>query len=213
MRLYTYWRSTATYRVRIALALKGIDYEPVFVHLLRDGGEQKGAAYRAVNPQMRLPSLELGDGTILHQSSAILEYLEECHPEPPLLPGDAVARAKARAVAAIVGCDVHPLHNAGPLGYLRSRWSRSEAEVSAWIATWMDQGLDAIESLIGDEGFCFGAQPCLADVFLVPQVYAARRFSVSLADHPRIRRVEAAAAGHPAFIRAHPAAQPDAEPT
>lgn len=208
MKLYGYWRSTSSYRLRIALALKGIAAEQAFVHLVR--GEQKTEAYRALNPQGRVPTLVLDDGTVLTQSPAIIEYLEEIFPNPPLLPTDPVARAKVRAVAAIIGCDVHPLHNVGPLNYLRGPLGRSEEEVSGWIATWIGQGFAAIETMIGGDGYCFGPTPGLADAYLLPQLYAARRFGVPLEAYPRILRVEKLAEEHPAFQAAHPAKQGDA---
>ena len=211
MRLFTYWRSSAAYRVRIALALKGIAVEQVPVHLVRNGGEQHAPAFRALNPQQRVPALELDDGTVLIQSPAILEYLEETHPAPPLLPADAVARAKVRSVAAIIGCDIHPHNNASQLTYLRQTLGQDAAAVSAWIARWITDGFRAVEALFGDEGYCFGPAPGLADVFLIPQLYSARRFNVPLETFPRILRVEALAATHPAFAAAHPASQPDPE--
>lgn len=208
MKLYGYWRSTSSYRLRIALALKGVAAEQAFVHLVR--GEQKAEAYRALNPQGRVPTLVLDDGTVLTQSPAIIEYLEEVFPNPPLLPADPLARAKVRAVAAIIGCDVHPLHNVGPLNYLRGPLGRSEEEVSGWIATWIGQGFAAVETMIGEDGYCFGPAPGLADAYLVPQIYAARRFGVPLEVYPRILRVEKLAEEHPAFQAAHPAKQGDA---
>lgn len=211
MKLYTYWRSTASYRVRIALALKGIEAEQAFVHLVRNGGDQHAPGYRAINPQGRLPTLELADGSILIQSPAILEYLEEVYPSPALLPIDPVARAKVRAVASIISCDIHPLHNVGPLNHLRKAFGRSEQEVANWIATWIGQGLSAVETLIGDERFCFGPEPSLADVYVIPQLYAARRLGVPLDAYPRLLRVEQRAAEHEAIRRAQPSAQPDAE--
>lgn len=211
MKLYTYWRSTSSYRVRIALALKNLEVEQAAIHLVRNGGEQHGEAYRALNPQERVPTLVLDDGSALTQSPAILEYLEETYPAPPLLPADPTQRAKVRAVAAIIGCDIQPLHNLGPLTYLRRTLGQGEPEVSAWIATWAGSGLKAVEALIGDGPYCFGDAPGLADVYLVPQLYAARRFGVPLDAYPRIRRVEAEAEGHPAFVKAHPANQPDSE--
>ena len=210
MRLYGYWRSTSSYRLRIALALKGLSPEQVPVHLVRDGGEQHGPAYRRINPQGRVPSLMLDDGRVLIQSPAIIEYLEETHPEPPLLPADPVARARVRAVAAIIGCDIHPLHNVGPLNHLRRDLARSEGEVAAWIGRWIADGFAAVEALISDGDYCFGAAPGLADVYLVPQVYAATRFGVPLAPFPRIARIAARAETHPAFAAAHPSRQPDA---
>lgn len=211
MKLYTYWRSTSSYRVRIALALKGLEAEQAFVHLVRNGGEQHGAAYRAINPQGRVPSLALDDGTVLTQSPAILEYLEEAYPAPPLLPADPTGRAKVRAVAGIIACDIHPLHNVGPLNYLRRTLGQDEPAVHGWIATWITQGLTAVEALIGDGPYCFGDTPGLADIHLIPQLYAARRFGVALEAYPRILRVEAHAIEHPAFVKAHPANQPDSE--
>jgi len=211
MKLHTYWRSTSSYRVRIALALKKIETEQAFVHLVRNGGEQNAPGYRALNPQGRVPALGLEDGSILIQSPAILEYLEEVYPTPPLLPVDPVARARVRAVASIIGCDIHPLHNVGPLTHLRRVFGRSEQEVSDWISTWIGQGLAAVEALIADQGFCFGSDPSMADVYLLPQLYAARRFNVPLDAYPRILRVETLAGEHPAFRSAHPSAQPDAE--
>lgn len=211
MRLYGYWRSTSSYRLRIALALKGLAPETVPVHLVRDGGEQLRPAYRAVNPQGRVPALALDDGTVLIQSPAIIEYLEEVVPDPPLLPREPVARARVRAAAAIIGCDVHPLHNSGPLGVLRRELACSEEEVTAWISRWIGDGFAALEALIGDADYCFGDRPGLADVYLVPQAYAARRFGVAVEPYPRIARAVALAERHPAFEAAHPSRQPDAE--
>lgn len=212
MKLYDYWRSSSSYRLRIALALKGITPdERIFVHLVRNGGEQNGGAFRAVNPQGRVPSVVLDSGDTLIQSPAIIEYLEETHPEPPLLPRDPVARAKVRAVAAIIGCDIHPLHNAALLTYLRKTLGQDDAAVSAWIARWIGDGFAAVEALIGVSGFCFGEAPTLADAYLIPQLYAARRFKVPLDSYPCIRRVDALAGAHPAFQEAHPDRQPDAE--
>lgn len=211
MKLYGYWRSTSSYRVRIALNLKGIKVDHIPVHLVRDGGEQNQERYRAINPQGRVPALDIGEGQVLIQSPAIIEYLEEAHPAPPLLPRDLAQRARVRAVAAVIGCDIHPLHNSGPLAFLRKTFGHSEPEVAEWIGTWIGNGLAAIEHLIGDDGYCFGDGPTLADVYLVPQLYAARRFAVPLDQFPKIRRAESIALDHPAFRAAHPAAQPDAE--
>ncbi|WP_426122924.1 maleylacetoacetate isomerase [Pseudomonas sp. PSPC2-3] len=209
MELYTYYRSTASYRVRIALALKGLDFTAVPVNLVAPaGGAHRQPEYLAINPQGRVPALRTDDGELLIQSSAIIEYLEECYPQVPLLSQDLAARAHARAVASIVACDIHPLHNSSTQNLLR-QWGRDETQVLAWIGHWISQGLDAVEQLIGDHGFCFGEQPGLADAFLIPQLYAAERFKVALAGYPRIGRVAALAAQHPAFIQAHPANQPD----
>lgn len=212
MKLYGYWRSTSSYRVRIALNLKGLRAEPVFVHLVRHGGKQHDPDYRRLNPQGRVPTLVLEDGSVITQSPAIIEYIEEIHPLPPLLPSDPVRRAHVRAVAAIIACDIHPLHNVGPLTHLRKTLQHEEPEVSGWIAEWIGQGLAAVEALIEDgDGYCFGPGPGLADVYLIPQLYAARRFNVPLGAYPRILRVEALAADNDAFREAHPSVQPDAE--
>jgi maleylacetoacetate isomerase len=211
MKLYTYWRSTSSYRLRIALALKGIEPQAEFVHLIRNGGEQNSARYRGINPQGRVPTLVLDDGTILIQSPAIIEYLDEVYPTPPLLPADPIERAKVRAVAAIVGCDIHPLNNVSPLNHLRQSIGATKQQVGDWIATWIAQGFRPIETLIGTSGFCFGPVPGLADIYLLPQIYSARRFGVLLDAYPSILRVEALASQHAAFRKAHPSSQPDAE--
>lgn len=209
MDLYTYYRSTSSYRVRIALALKGLDYQALPVNLIAPpGGEHRQAGYLAINPQGRVPALRTDDGALLIQSPAIIEYLEECYPQVPLLPEDPVARAQVRGVAAVIGCDVHPLHNVSVLNRLRQS-GYEETQVVEWISYWISQGLTTVEQLIGDSGFCFGEWPCVADVYLIPQLYAAERFNVSLDAYPRICRVAALAAQHPAFINAHPANQPD----
>lgn len=207
MDLYGYYRSTSSYRVRIALALKGLEYQAVPVNLLK--GEQREPAFTQLNPQGRVPALKVDSGELLVQSPAIIEYLEEVYPLPALLPGSAVQRAQARGVAALIGCDVHPLHNVSVLNQLR-QLGHDEAAVNRWIGHWIGQGLAAVEQLIGDSGFCFGAEPGLADVYLIPQVYAAERFNTDLTAYPRIRRVVALAAAHPAFAQAHPAKQVDA---
>ncbi|MGE8416196.1 MAG: maleylacetoacetate isomerase [Pseudomonas sp.] len=209
MELYTYYRSTASYRVRIALGLKGLDYQAIPVNLLvPKGGANRLPEYLEINPQGRVPALRTDEGDLLIQSLAIIEYLEERYPQVPLLPEDLVGRAQARAVAAIIGCDVHPLHNSSTQNLLRE-WGHEEAQLLVWIDHWISQGLAALEQLIGDRGFCFGDEPGLADVFLIPQLYAAERFKVSLEAYPRILRVAALAAAHPAFQAAHPANQPD----
>ena len=209
MQLFTYYRSTSSYRVRIALALKGLDYQAVPVNLIAaSGGEHKQAAYLAINPQGRVPALRTEEGGVLTQSAAIIEYLEERYPQVALLSTDLATRAHERAVAALVACDIHPLHNASVLNQLR-QMGQTEEQVVQWIGHWITQGLAAIEQLIGDNGYCFGPEPGLADVYLIPQLYAAERFKVSLVPYPRIARVAALADNHPAFIAAHPARQPD----
>ncbi len=207
MDLYTYYRSTSSYRVRIALALKGLDARHIPVNLIQDGGQQHSPEYKALNPQGRVPSLRTDDGQVLTQSPAIIEYLEERYPRPALLPQGLEARARQRAVAAIIGCDIHPLHNVSVLNRLRGL-TIEEAEVMNWIRHWIAEGFNAVEALIGEEGFCFG-EPGLADVYLLPQVYAARRFELDLSHYPKIARVERLALEHPAFIQAHPDQQAD----
>lgn len=208
MDLYTYYRSTSSYRVRIALALKGLEVHMLPVNLIKDGGEHRQPTYRAINPQGRVPALRTDEGAVLIQSPAILEYLDEHYPEPALLPGDALQRARQRQVTALIGCDIHPLHNVSVLNRLR-QMGADETTVNDWIAHWIGEGLAAVEALIGDTGYCFGDAPGMADVYLLPQVYAARRFNVDLSGYPRILRVERLALEHPAFRAAHPDAQAD----
>ena len=209
MELFTYYRSTSSYRVRIALALKGLDYQTVAVNLIAaNGGEHRQPPYLAINPQGRVPALRTDNGDVLTQSPAIIEYLEEQYPQVPLLSSDLITRAHERAVASLIGCDIHPLHNVSVLNQLRGL-GQDEPQVVQWISHWITQGLAAIEPLIGDSGYCFGPQPGLADVYLMPQLYAAERFNVVLTAYPRILRVARLAQDHPAFIKAHPARQPD----
>lgn len=209
MELYTYWRSTSSYRLRIVLNLKELTYKHVPVHLIKDGGEQNSSSYRALNPQGRVPILTLDDGTILIQSPAIIEYLEETYPNPALLPDDKHVRAKIRAVAAIVGCDIHPLHNVSALNYIRNIFGQNDDAVATWIRKWIHDGFDAIEPLLGEGDFSFGDSPSLADVYIIPQIYAARRFSAVLDKYPNILKIEKSASTHPAFIKAHPDCQQD----
>lgn len=207
MKLYTYFRSSAAYRVRIALNLKGVSFDSIPINLLK--GEQREEAYRKVNPQRRVPSLDIG-GDVLIQSPAILEYLDEAYPEPPLLPVGAVNRARVRAVASIIACDIHPLNNSGTLAYLKNTLGHDQAALDAWYAHWVRQGFDAIEALLDPGPFAFGSRITLADVYLVPQVANARRFNIPLDAYPKIVAVDAACAGHRAFLDAAPARQPDA---
>jgi maleylacetoacetate isomerase len=209
MELYTYYRSTSSYRVRIALALKGLDFQALPINLIASqGGEHRQTPYLGINPQGRVPALRTDDGELLIQSPAIIEYMEERYPLVPLLSRDLVARARERGVAAVIGCDVHPLHNVSVLNKLR-QLGHDEPQVVEWIGHWISLGLSTVEQLIGLEGYCFGAEPGLADCYLIPQLYAAERFNIALDAYPRIRRVAALAATHPAFIKAHPANQPD----
>jgi len=209
--LYNYFRSSAAFRVRIALNLKGLDYDSTAIHLTKDGGKQFEPAYRAVNPQMRVPTLKLDDGTTLIQSFAIMEYLDEVHPQPPFLPKDPVARAHGRAVAQIVACDIHPVNNTSPLTYLRKQLKQDDAAVNAWYQHWVHAGFDAIEALIPGGTYAFGNQVTLADICLVPQVYNARRFKVDVSKYPKIAAAEAACMKLAAFEQAKPENQPDAE--
>ena len=210
MQLYSFFRSSAAYRARIALNVKGVAYETVPVHLTRDGGRQHSAEFHAVNPQERVPALAM-PGEVLLQSLAIIEYLDETHPDPPLLPKDAVERAKVRAVAQIIACDIHPLNNTSSLNYLREVLKADKAAVEAWYAHWVVAGFDAIEALIKPGPYAFGRQVTVADICLVPQVYNARRFKVPLDRFPGIVAVDTALSELPAFAAARPENQPDAE--
>ena len=207
--LYTYFRSSAAYRVRIAANLKGIRYRPQFVHLLK--GEQRLPAYRTLNPQGLVPVLVV-DETALTQSLAIIEYLEEAYPEPPLLPKALKDRAYVRALAAIIACDIHPLNNLRVICYLKETLNQDEKARLAWIQHWIQEGLAAFEEhLYRTQGrFCFGDGPTLADVCLVPQVYNARRFGCDLNNFPRIQAIDQHCLALPAFQQAAPENQPDA---
>ena len=214
MKLYTYFRSTAAFRVRIALNLKGISYQPVPIHLVRDGGEQKKPSYRAINPQGRVPSLEIdgpGGPTVLTQSLAIIDYLDETVPAPPLLPKDPLTRARIRAVAQIVACDIHPVNNSGTIAYLKSAVGAPQDVVDRWYAHFLRDGLAAVEQLIEPGPYAFGAAVSLADLCVVPQVFNAWRFKVPVDDFPKILAVTEACLKLKAFADARPEAQPDAE--
>jgi maleylpyruvate isomerase len=213
LRLYNYWRSSASHRVRIALELKGLKYEYVPVHLGQDGGAQFSPAYRALNPQARVPALETGDG-VLTQSMAILEWLEETHPEPPLLPPSARERARVRAMALLLVADVQPLQNLSVTRYLQGTLHLDDAALKAWLREWIGRGLTALEDTLGREprsgDYCLGARPTLADACLVPQCASARRFGVDPSAYPRISRIDVACSAMAAFQRAAPLQQPDA---
>jgi maleylacetoacetate isomerase len=211
VKLYSYFRSSAAYRVRIALNLKNLSYDMAPIHLVRDGGGHRSREYRKVNPQMRLPALVLSGGEVLIQSLAIIEYLDEVYSDPPLLPADDMARARARAVAQIVACDIHPLNNSSTLAYLRGPLGHDQAALEAWYTHWVIAGFDAVEDLIRPGPYAFGAHVSIADICLVPQVYNAKRFKVPLDRYPRIASVEAACLRLPAFDKARPENQPDAE--
>jgi len=209
IKLYTYFRSTAAYRVRIALNLKNIEHEAVSVNLLT--GEEAKPEYAAINPQKLVPALEI-DGRILYQSMAILEYLEENHPEPPLLPADSTARAEVRALANAIACDIHPLNNLRVLEYLKQELGVSGAQRDTWYAHWIHEGFRAAEMAAERYGgpFVFGESVTLADACLIPQMYNARRFEVSLVAYPKLRAVEAHCNSLPEFSAAAPESQPDA---
>ncbi|MCZ7659092.1 MAG: maleylacetoacetate isomerase [Xanthobacteraceae bacterium] len=211
MKLYSYFRSSAAYRVRIALELKQLSCEMQSIHLTRDGGRQWSAQYRAVNPQARVPALALSTGEVLTQSLAIIEYLDEVYPDPPLLPAEAVQRAQVRAAAQLVACDIHPLNNTSVLNYLKGTLGHDQATVDAWYRNWILLGFDALEAMIRPGPYAFGAHVTMADLCLVPQVFNARRFKVPLDDYPKITAVEAACLALPAFDKARPENQPDAE--
>jgi maleylacetoacetate isomerase len=211
LKLYSYFRSSAAYRVRIALNLKGVAFETIPVHLTRDGGAQHAPEYRAVNPQQRVPALVLPSGEVLLQSLAIIDYLDEVYPDPPLLPTDAIERARVRAVAQIIACDIHPLDNLAPLNYLRSELNAAQEAVRAWYHYWITTGFAAVEELIRPGPYAFGAHVTLADTCLVAQVANARRFRVPLEKFPKILGADQAARKHSAFDAARPELQPDAE--
>ena len=214
MKLYSYFRSSAAYRVRIALNLKSLPYDYAPVHLLRDGGEQLKPAYRSLNPDAILPTLVDGDN-VLQQSLAIIEYLEETHPEPPLLPKSPADRAYVRSVALQIACEIHPLNNLRVLKYLKHTVGADDATRDEWYRHWIESGFATLEQhLAGDSRtgkLCFGDTPTLADACLVPQVFNAQRFKIDVEQFPTIQRIYDHAAQLDAFARAAPGVQPDAE--
>lgn len=211
MKLYSYFRSSAAYRVRIALNLKGLPYEMASIHLTKDGGRQRSPEFKAVNPQMRVPALKLSSGEVLTQSLAIIEYLDEINPERPLLPADALARAKVRAIAQLIACDIHPLNNLVALQYLKRTLKHEQPEIDAWYHHWVIEGFTALEAMMTPSPYACGTHVTLADICLVPQVYNARRLKVPLDNFPKIVGVETACLKLPAFDKARPENQPDAE--
>jgi maleylacetoacetate isomerase len=213
MKLYDYFRSSAAYRVRIALNLKNLAPERAFVHLRR--GAQRGDDYLAVNPLGLVPSLVTDAGDVLTQSLAIIEWLDETHPQPPLLPPDAAGRARVRALALAIACDIHPINNLRVLNYLTGTLGATEAQKNGWYRYWCDVGFEAMETQLARENatgaFCHGASPTIADICLVPQLANARRVELDLSLYPTLLRIEAACNALPAFVAAAPAQQPDAE--
>ena len=211
--LYSYWRSSAAYRVRIGLNLKGLAYETRPVHLVRDGGEQHAEDYRALNPQELVPMLVDG-GRRITQSLAILEYLDEAFPKPALLPADLRGRARVRALAQLVACDIHPLNNLRVLQYLKRENGLEQPAIDAWMRHWMHQGFAAMETMLAESPetgrFCHGGSPTIADCCLVPQLYNARRFGLDLSPYPTLVRIDANCLALPAFDAARPENQPDA---
>lgn len=214
LKLYTYYRSSSAYRVRIALALKELDYESIPIHLVKDGGQQTKSDYLAKNPAGLVPALETEQG-VLTQSLSIIEYLDDCFPERPLLPRDPAQRARVRAFAHGIACDMQPLNNLRVLKYLIHPLGVAEAEGKAWYQHWVAQGFTALEALLAQQAdgsdFCFGDQPSMADCCLIPQVYNAVRFDCPLDDYPNIRRIDEHCRSLPAFQAAAPENQPDAE--
>ncbi len=213
IKLYNYFRSSASYRVRIALNLKGLPYEYAPVHLLKDGGEQLAPSFRALNPESLVPVLD-DDGKVLTQSLAIIEYLEETRPEPPLLPRDAAERAYVRSVALAIACEIHPLNNLRVLRYLVKTLGASEDQKNAWYRHWVEQGLASIETRLVAERrsgrYALGDAVTLAEVFIVPQIFNAQRMDCKLDAVPTVMRIFDSCMQLPAFIDAQPSAQPDA---
>ena len=214
MKLHGYFRSSSSYRCRIAFNLKGLDYDFAPVHLVKDGGQQKSPEYRAMNPQGLVPSLEVGDD-VLTQSPAILEWLDETYPEPPLLPANTLEKARVRAFTQVIACEIHPLQNLRVLQYLKGEFERDQDGVIAWCQRWIGDGLSACETLLERQNngaaFCFGDHPGMGDIYLMPQVFSAARFNVDLSAMPNINRIAENCAKLEAFDKAHPSRQPDAE--
>ncbi|HBZ05830.1 maleylacetoacetate isomerase [Massilia sp.] len=214
MKLYTYFRSSAAYRVRIALNLKGLNYEAVPVHLLKGGGEQRQEEYRKINPSGLVPAFQ-DERITLTQSMAIIEYLDERFPAVPLMPHDAPGRARVRELAQIIACDIHPLNNLRVLRHLVQELKLSEEAKTEWIQHWIREGLSGLEAHLARDPaagpFCHGGSPTMADCFLVPQVFNAQRFGIDIKAYPNIARIDAHCAEVPTFAAAHPSKQPDAE--
>ncbi len=205
MKLYSFPTSSASWRARTVLRLKGVPFETVTVRLPEK--EQRQAAYLAINPQNRVPALELDDGTIVTQSLAIIDYLEQRHPEPPVYPADPVTRARALAVAQAIASEIQPLNNTSVTDYLEARFGADDDAIHAWMSHFMRSGFAAVEQLIDGDHFAFGAAPTIADVCIVPQVFNAHRYKVDISDFPKVNAVADVAGAHPAFAAAHPSAQ------
>lgn len=214
MKLYGYFRSSASYRLRIALALKSIPHENAYIHLLRNGGEQLAAEFRQLNPQALVPILE-DDGTLLIQSMAIIEYLEETHPQPPILPKTPAERARVRALAQVIACEIHPLNNLRVLKYLTKEMNQPEEARNQWYHHWVALGLGALEALLAGHPqtgrFCHGDTPTLADICLVPQIFNAQRLKCPLDGYPTVMRIFGECMTLPAFDSMQPMKQADAE--
>ena len=208
MKLYTYFRSSASFRVRIALNLKGLAYQPAFVHLAK--GEHRQPQYTSVNAQALVPTLELDDGARLTQSLAIMEWLDEKHPSPALLPKDSLQRARVRAIADLIACEIHPLNNLRVLQHLK-RLGQSQEQIDTWYRYWIADGLQKVEAEMSGSKFCHGASPTMADCCLVPQIFNAKRYNSDLAPYPKTMRVFENCMQLDAFDRAQPSKQPDAE--
>jgi maleylacetoacetate isomerase len=211
VKLYTYFRSSAAFRVRIALNLKGLAYEPVFIHLAK--GEHRKPEYASVDPQALLPTL-VDEGAALSQSLAIIEYLDEKHPKPALLPRDASGRARVRSLSLLVACEIHPLNNLRTLQYLKRSLGQNEEQINTWYRHWIADGLTKLEADLGRGGtgrFCDGDTPTMADCCLVPQIFNAKRYESDLAPYPTVMRIFDACMKLEAFDRAQPSKQPDAE--
>ena len=210
MKLYTYFRSSASFRVRIALNLKGLAYQPVFVHLAK--GEHRQPQYAKVNAQALLPTLELDDGARLTQSLAIMEWLDEKHPSPALLPKEPLARARVRAISDLIACEIHPLNNLRVLQHLKRALGQTQDQVDTWYRHWIADGLQKLEAELSPGKFCHGDAPGMADCCLVPQIFNARRYNSDLTPYPKTMRVFDNCMKLDAFDRAQPSRQPDAEP-
>jgi maleylacetoacetate isomerase/maleylpyruvate isomerase len=215
MKLFSYFRSSASFRVRIALALKGLPYDYIPVHLVKGGGEQFSAEYKAMNPAALVPVLQDDDGSVLTQSLAIIEYLEETRPDPSLLPADPVGRARVRALALSIACEIHPLNNLRVLAYLTKTLGVTEDQKNAWYRHWVETGLETVEAMLAGDArtgaYCHGDAPTLADVLLVPQIFNAQRFNCRLDHVPTVMRIHQHCLTVPAFASSVPAQQPDAE--